>query len=562
MRLIKENSILILILILAAILRFINLSLIPVGFNDDEAAFGYNAYSILKTGRDEWGRLLPFPVFESFGDWKLSFYLYLTVVSQFFFGLNEFATRLPSALFGVLTIFTTYLLAKKLFDNYGRIKETIALFSALFLAINPWHIIASRNAFESDLLSFFITLGTYLFLKGVKNNNLFPSTITFLTAFYVYRSAWLFVPLFILTLLFFYKHQITKEHLNKNLLLAIIFIASLIPTILTFKGQSRFIQESFIQGIARQGIINDVNENRGQCLKSLKKLPQFTCTILYNKYNYFFPTYIANYFGNLSYKTFFDKANPTGFQSFATRSAFYLFEIPFLLTGILVIFKQKDHNPKILLAWLTLAPIGAAFAGIGNYGRINLIMPAPQIIAAFGLVSVILASRNFKLQPLVVLISIIVITFSLSKLLIDIFYIEPFYTSRYQRYGYKELFNYLVSKEGQYNQFIISKKIDNSHQYIQYLYFQKVDPEYYQANVKRTRGKDGWVIFDSIGEFKFVPSLPGIDSMPEKSLLVVGEKEVTYPSAPIHTINYLNGDPGFLIYDVDQVKLKLKENEE
>jgi len=95
MKYLKNNLIIISIITVAILLRFINLASIPVGFNDDEAAFGYNAYSILKTGMDEWGRFLPFPAFESFGDWKLVVYLYLTAISQFFFGMNEFATRFP-----------------------------------------------------------------------------------------------------------------------------------------------------------------------------------------------------------------------------------------------------------------------------------------------------------------------------------------------------------------------------------------------------------------------------------------------------------------------------------
>src|SRR3989344_5183236 len=121
----KENLFLIFIILLAVILRFYNLSTIPVGFNDDEAAFGYNAYSILKTGRDEWVRFLPFPVFESFGDWKLVGYLYPVVLSQFIFGVNEFATRVPSAIFGVFAIISTYFLTKKLFENNN--SKSIAL---------------------------------------------------------------------------------------------------------------------------------------------------------------------------------------------------------------------------------------------------------------------------------------------------------------------------------------------------------------------------------------------------------------------------------------------------
>src|SRR3990167_9704477 len=160
MKYLKNNLPLISIIVIAVIFCFVNLANVPVGFNDDEAAFGYNAYSILKTGKDEWGRFLPFPVFESFGDWKLIGYLYPVVVSQAMFGENEFATRLPSAIFGVLTVFSTYLLTKKLFEkSFLRftiydLRFTVAPLAALLLAISPWHIAASRNAFESDILIF------------------------------------------------------------------------------------------------------------------------------------------------------------------------------------------------------------------------------------------------------------------------------------------------------------------------------------------------------------------------------------------------------------------------
>ena len=167
MKYLKNNLPLISIIVIAVIFRFVNLANIPIGFNDDEAAFGYNAYSILKTGKDEWGRFLPFPVFESFGDWKLVVYLYLTAVSQFFFGLNELATRLPSALFGVLAVIACYLLSKELFD------KRIALFSAFFLAISPWHIHFSRGAWEVNVATFFITLGLWLFLKALNNPKLY-----------------------------------------------------------------------------------------------------------------------------------------------------------------------------------------------------------------------------------------------------------------------------------------------------------------------------------------------------------------------------------------------------
>ncbi|MBI2599051.1 glycosyltransferase family 39 protein [Candidatus Curtissbacteria bacterium] len=105
------------IILLAAILRFYKLGSTPPSLYWDEASLGYNAYSILKTGRDEHGKFLPTTNFAAFGDYKPPGYIYTTVPSIAIFGLTEFAIRFPSALFGTLTVLLTYLLAKKLFGE-------------------------------------------------------------------------------------------------------------------------------------------------------------------------------------------------------------------------------------------------------------------------------------------------------------------------------------------------------------------------------------------------------------------------------------------------------------
>ena len=100
---------LIFIFALALFLRIYKLGSCPVGFLWDEAALGYNGYSILKTGRDEYGKFLPI-IFKSFGDYKPGLYVYLTVPSIAIFGLTEFSTRLPAAIFGSLTVLLIYFL--------------------------------------------------------------------------------------------------------------------------------------------------------------------------------------------------------------------------------------------------------------------------------------------------------------------------------------------------------------------------------------------------------------------------------------------------------------------
>ena len=58
--------------ILAIFLRFTQLGQIPLGLNKDETAIGYNAYSILKTGRDEYGNYMPL-YFKSFNAMPILF---------------------------------------------------------------------------------------------------------------------------------------------------------------------------------------------------------------------------------------------------------------------------------------------------------------------------------------------------------------------------------------------------------------------------------------------------------------------------------------------------------
>ena len=89
---------------------------------------------------------------------------------------------------------------------------------------------------------------------------------------------------------------------------------------------------------------------------------------------------------------------------------------------------------------------------------------------------------------------------------------------------------------------------------MQYLYFAKVDPNFFLANAARHK-ENNWVVFDSIGKYDFVSSVPGIDRLPTKTLIVTGQKEIEFPKAPIHVISDLRGDTIFEVYDVSQVKV-------
>lgn len=550
MKFLKENWQLLAILLLAAILRFYKLDTIPIGFNDDEAAFGYNAYSILQTGRDEWGRLLPFPAFESFGDWKLVFYLYLTVASQFIFGASVFATRFPSAVFGVLAVWATYLLTKKLFP------EKIGLLAAFFLAISPWHVIASRNAFESDLQIFLITMSIFFFIKSLKNPKfIFLAIVLLSICLYTYRSSWLFVPLFVLTLVFLFRYElnIVKTTFAKILILTVVLVLPLVPTVASSSGQSRLRQESFISGVQKSGIVDDVNTRRGSCENYW---PAIICVAAYNQYVFYFSTYLNNYISNLSPETYFIRGNPGGYQSFSIRSLFYTFELPLLILGVMLLVIKKHPAAKILIPWLLIVPIAPAITGVGNPGRLNILMPSVQIIAAFGLYSIFIYVKNARLKKILIAASFVIIISSTVRLIADLFVFYPQVSGSFQRYGYRQLFNYLESQKENYRQIAVSRQGDDAKQYIHYLFYTKQDPRiFFDTQITtKYRGADGWQQIERIGNFYFYEQSPKLEDLPPETLLATSTGQVLFPKEPIYVVKYLNGDRAFEVYDVDQVK--------
>ncbi|RMF22902.1 MAG: phospholipid carrier-dependent glycosyltransferase, partial [Cyanobacteria bacterium J083] len=136
-------AIFLLILFLASLLRFLWLDSIPSGFEHDEAANGYAAYSLALTQRDEYGTFLPLYL-KSVGDYRSSFYALTIIPFIKMAGLNELSVRLPAAIAGILTVVIVYYLVQEIFNN-----KNLACLTAFLLAISPWHIIISRLGFDA-----------------------------------------------------------------------------------------------------------------------------------------------------------------------------------------------------------------------------------------------------------------------------------------------------------------------------------------------------------------------------------------------------------------------------
>ena len=138
--------------IIGILLRTILFGDVPPGLNQDEAAAGYEAYSLLLTGKDKWGNIWP-GYFIAWGAGQNVLYSYLLIPVIHFFGFTLQSVRSINLIFGVLTIPLLYGFTK------NTVSRKIAYICTLLLAISPWHIMMSRWGLESNLLPFFILLG-------------------------------------------------------------------------------------------------------------------------------------------------------------------------------------------------------------------------------------------------------------------------------------------------------------------------------------------------------------------------------------------------------------------
>ncbi len=154
----RPAAILLVILLLAALLRLPMLTQAPPGLNQDEAANAWNAYCLLKTGRDQVG--VTWPVFYSrcLGANRSTLQLYLLMPLQAIGGLNVWTTRLPCALGGVITVWLLYVVGARMFGL------ATGLVAAGLLAVNPWHVQLSRLGHEAGMSPLLVMIPLALLL--------------------------------------------------------------------------------------------------------------------------------------------------------------------------------------------------------------------------------------------------------------------------------------------------------------------------------------------------------------------------------------------------------------
>ena len=490
----KVNWKLVTILLVAFILRVWNLNVNPPSLSSDEAALGYNAYSILKTGKDEYGKLLPI-IFKSFGDYKPGLCVYLTVPFVFLFGLNEWSVRLPSALAGVVGVYLLYSIVKKFIDYDFLQVETkvssrsLALISSLIFALAPWHVYFSRGGWEANISLTLTLAGIYFFIKALKNNKfLIFSSVFFALTFIAYQGAKLATTIVLFTLaVLFWKNCIGFfKDCRKTLFFAFV-LASLIasPSILSFsQGQTGRLTVFSVFSYPRP-----VDYIEKMLFQNNEKIGDLNYLLFHNEPLNYTRAILGRYFNHFSARFLFfdgDYQNPK--HSSPNQGMLMFYDLLLLPFGFYYLGRSKGAFKKFILLLLLLTPLPAVLTRdqVQAVRALNMIVPLTLVSSLGGLSLIIFFRRLFKNSKAMASIAIVAFLFILTTSLVyflDSYFIhQPIHNAKYWNWGYKQIIKTLLPIQDNYKIVYFQQGYDQP--YIYYLFYSRYDPKAYQKQAK------------------------------------------------------------------------------
>lgn len=460
----------------AFVTRYYLLGKAPAGLYLDEAGQGYSAYSLLLTGKDEFGKTLPI-VFRSFTDFKTPVYIYLIVPLIPLFGLSAFTVRFPSFIFSILTFLVLYLLIQELLPKKPISKHPLlAAIVSLMLAISPWHILFGRTNFECNVALFFMLSGILAFYKSLtKPRLLLVSAILLAIAIPAYHAQRVVTPLFVIILfLRFRKTLLSKTHFKYLFVGVVLGFLILLPT-LSVASTPGFLARASLNIFSwEKQKPSGFSENSPAILNSPPLLSTVEFLSLYT--SYFSPRnmFILGDYGPRS--------------SFPGLSTFFVWQFPFYIYGLYLLVKRKDLGELkfFTIVFLLISPIPAAVTR-DPYTTIRALqMVIPQlIIISLGLLSTWEKIRKTKLRVLSIVLFSFLIAYSLAKLYSSVIILNEYFRGRDWNYGWERAVEVLKNTN-------LPVVVDNSRDepYIQLVFFLQYDPTKYASENLEVRPEE------------------------------------------------------------------------
>ncbi len=497
------------IILIGFFLRVYKLDKTPPSVNFDEAALGYNAFSILKTGKDEYGNFLPLSL-RSFNDYKPALYAYLSIPFIAAMGLNDVSIRMVSAIAGTVSLIFLYFFLKSFIKN-----KYLRIFIFIILSLEPWRLHFSRVAFEANLSASFFIAGAWYFYKyrnwkiqKAKILKFLLVSVLFALSAYSYHSARVAVPLFTVfwaldpLQIIFEKKLFTyiKWVFSKRLFALyplLLFILLILPVFLTTQSTlvlTRFKQENIFDRYFPYAPKELIATDNAWLNWQSNPVYYFMGLISGHVLSYFSPiNTVQRIFhwirGSVQYIP--------GFSMFGwLESIIFIFGLVYLIKNI-----KKLEKYRFVLYWIIAgaAPAAVTWNWFHPLRSLN-IFPALEIVIAIGFLNLYkFAKNNLTKLTRLALFGGLSVVFALTIIFTvcnEYNYSISENNGEYQPGGFKEGMQILKSMQDNYDQVIIDSP--HAQSYIFLLFYQSFPPEIVQryAGIRPKPGIEGNLDFN------------------------------------------------------------------
>jgi 4-amino-4-deoxy-L-arabinose transferase-like glycosyltransferase len=510
------------VLVLATFLRVHDLGNLPPGFFCDEASLGYNAYSILESGRDENGQRLPLFVWSFGVAYKNPVFIYASIGPIAALGLSEQSVRLTAALFGVVGVMSVGLLGRLVLGSVG------GLAAAFFLAVMPWHLHFSRIAFELISLLPLFAFGFAALIAGLGERPrwLLAAAVLFGLSLYAYAPAKLFVPAFLLGAAVVYRRALWERRawVAAGALLGSLTIAPLVIFELTRP-------ETAGQYFRATTILR-----AGEPLAS-------NATRVFDQYLRFW-----------SRSFLFESGDPIPRHAVPGFGELHPSMLPLLSLGLLWALWPRRPAGKLLLWWLILYPVAPAlmneapsasrgFIGVGAF----CLLAAAGVVLLLDLLARLIAHEKVRSVTQTLAVAALVVWTGR-----DTWRYWQAYAGTYPRqaardfqYGYRETIRFMEARRKDYDLLLLTARDVNQPQ-IFTAFYTRADPRLHRQDA-------GYLIIDPAEIDRYAMNQRILGALREKDLPLFSEYD------ELHRVRTPAGGVEFVIAEVKKRRRFLRD---
>lgn len=433
---------LIIVVLFSFCLYFYKNTTAPPSLYSDEADISYQAFIFNQNHTDYFGNKFPIN-FHSYADWQPSFFIYTVALTQKIVGHNDISVRIPSAIFGSLTILIFCLILGQLFKN-----KIWSIIGAFLISISPWLFHYSRTGFAVTNMLFLTLLGIYFWIKFINKNqikDLFLSLISFSLLTYSYSTAKLHLVFIFLSLYIIWFKKINQISLKNKIISILLIVVICLPIISeTINGRAGY-RFSYINIFSDPTVSKTIDNYRYEDSIMLSGnqtglKPTLTSKFFHNKISQWSEMFTKNYFSSFSTDFLFLKGDSNLRQGIQTVGNLLFPDLFLLIIGISSVFLKKSSNRKFYLFFLInliCAPIPFSLTRDSSFPhatRLILMLPFIIIFSVIGIKKIYEITKSKSIIGLTLFIYIL----CFSRFIHQYYFHYPNISAREWHFGMKE----------------------------------------------------------------------------------------------------------------------------